>query len=371
MSAFHWHRLLAVTLKELVQLRRDRLTHAMIIGIPIMLLLLFGYAINLDVRELPAVVVDQAQTARSRQAIAELGQTQVLDFRYASPDPARAQALIRDGRAEVAVIVPPDFEHRLAGDQPLLQLVVDGADQVIQQAVRQLTLLPLRAVLNGTPAATPTPASTDIAVLPLYNPQRRAPLNTVPGLIGVLLAMTMVMFTAIALVREREQGNLEFLIVTPLSSAELTLGKVLPFVLIGLLQTTLVLLLGHLIFKVPVRGSLLDLYAAALLFVVACLALGIFISTLVKSQFQAMQAAFFSFLPQILLSGFMFPFDGMPRPAQWLAELLPLTHFVRLARAIMLRGVGLAPLWQDLSALLLFTLVMLTVAILRVHKRLD
>jgi len=187
----------------------------------------------------------------------------------------------------------------------------------------------------------------------------------------VILTMTMVLFTAMALVRERERGNMEMLIATPVSPWELTLGKVLPFVAIGLVQVSVVLLLGRLIFAVPIRGHLVDVYAAALVFIVASLSLGVFLSTLARSQFQSMQLAFFTFLPQILLSGFMFPYAGMPRPAQWLAEILPLTHFIRLIRGIALRGAGLAELWPELAALGVFTAVLLGVSVARVHKRLD
>jgi ABC-2 type transport system permease protein len=210
-----------------------------------------------------------------------------------------------------------------------------------------------------------------VEIVNFYNPGRRAPVNTVPGLIGVILTMTMVLFTAMALVRERERGNLEFLIATPVSPTELTVGKVLPFVGIGLLQVSLVLLLGVVIFHVPINGSLVDVYAASLVFIVASLALGVFLSTLAKSQFQAMQLAFFTFLPQILLSGFMFPYAGMPRPAQWLAEIFPMTHFMRLIRGILLRAATLADLWPELAALGVFIVVVLGIAIARTRKRLD
>ncbi|MDX1804333.1 MAG: ABC transporter permease [Alcanivorax sp.] len=369
MNLFNLRRLLAVVLKELSQLRRDRLTFAMIIGIPTMQLLLFGYAINLDVRNLPAAVVDQAHTSQSRQVLDQLQQSQVLTFVELLPTPEAANRALQSGEVKMAVVIPADFEQRLAEPgRPAIQVLVDGSDQVVQQAARQLSLFPVREFLSGRDVSTPAP---QIQVATYYNPQRQAPLNTVPGLIGVILTMTLVMFTAIALVREREHGNLEFLITTPLSSAELTIGKVLPFVAIGLVQTTLILLLGKLIFQVPVHGSLLDLYAAALVFIIASLALGIFISTLVSSQFQAMQAAIFSFLPQLLLSGFMFPYEGMPRLAQWIAEVMPLTHFIRLVRGIMVRGAGFADLWPDLLALLAFALVTMVIATLRVHKRLD
>lgn len=204
-----------------------------------------------------------------------------------------------------------------------------------------------------------------------YNPERRSPINIVPGLIGVILTMTMVMFTGVAIVRERERGNMELLIATPVSRAELMIGKVLPYALIGLVQTTLVLALGMWLFDVPIRGSALDVYVAAVLLILASLTLGLLISTLAQSQFQAMQMTFFVFLPSILLSGFMFPFAGMPQVVQWLAEVLPLTHFLRLIRGVMLRGARLLELWPDVLALLVFTVVMMTLAILRFRKRLD
>lgn len=204
-----------------------------------------------------------------------------------------------------------------------------------------------------------------------YNPQRRSAINIVPGLIGIILTMTMVMFTAVAIVRERERGNMELLIATPLSRSELMVGKVLPYAVIGLVQTTLVLLLGMWLFEVPVRGSVLDVYLAAVLLITANLALGLLISTRAQSQFQAMQMTMFVFLPSILLSGFMFPFAGMPRIVQWLAEILPLTHFLRLVRGIMLRGARWWELWPEVLALLGFIVVMMTLAILRFRKRLD
>jgi ABC-2 type transport system permease protein len=288
----------------------------------------------------------------------------VLNLRYHLSSPQELDNLLRQGKISAALVVPTDFEARLErNERSVLQIVVDGSDQVVQASARQLAAFPLPGDDRSR--------SGRIEVLNLYNPQRLAPVNTVPGLIGVILTMTMVLFTATALVREREHGNLEMLIATPVSPWELTLGKLLPFAAIGLVQVSVVLLLGKLLFAVPLRGSLSELYLASLVFICASLALGVFISTLARSQFQAMQMAFFTFLPQILLSGFMFPFAGMPKAAQWLAELLPLTHFLRLVRGIMLRGAGLVELWPALAALLLFTLLMLGVAVTRVHKRLD
>ena len=355
-------RLGAIVLKELRQLRRDRLTFAMIVGIPVMQLVLFGFAINMDVRNLDAAVLDQADTARSREVVAELGSSQVLNLRYHLSAPQQIDRLLREGKISAALVIPADFEARLQRkDEAPLQLIVDGSDQVVQSAARQLATYPLPGWSQ--------PAS--MTLVNFYNPERLAPLNTVPGLIGVILTMTMVLFTAIALVRERERGNMEMLITTPVSPWELTIGKVLPFVGIGLIQVTVILIVGRLIFDVPVRGSLAELYAACLLFIIASLTLGIFVSTLAQSQFQAMQLAFFTFLPQILLSGFMFPFAGMPKAAQWFAEILPLTHFLRLARGIMLRSAGLLELWQEMLVLLVFTVVMMSIAVARVRKRLD
>ena len=366
-------RLLAVVRKELIQLGRDRLTFAMIVGIPTLQLLLFGFAINLDVRHLPAAVLDQANTARSRELVAELASSQVVDFRHRVIAPQEIASLMRRGDISAAVIVPPDFENRLERpDQPAWQVVVDGSDQSVQAAARQLGSFPLASLDYGTsafrPGTRPTPG---VEIVNLYNPERLAPINTVPGLIGVILTMTMVIFTAMAIVRERERGNMEMLIATPLSPLELTIGKVVPYVVIGLVQVTLILILGLTVFAVPVRGSLSGVYVASLAYICATLALGVFISTMAKSQFQAMQMAFFTFLPQILLSGFMFPFDGMPLFAQWLAEVFPLTHFLRLIRGIMLRNAGMGEMWIELAALGAFVVVVMGIASARFRKTLD
>jgi len=355
----------AVMVKELRQMMRDRMTLAMMIGIPTLQLLLFGYAINLDVRHLPAAVADLADTAGSRALVRDLFATDVILPVAAARTPAQIQDLIRQGRIQVGIVVPADFERRLGEGREVLQVIVDGADTSVQSAARQLAQMPLDGRLSTAQA------QARISVLPLYNPQRVSAINVVPGLIGVILTMTLVMFTAMAIVRERERGNLEMLITTPVSSAELMVGKVLPYIAVGLVQATLVMVLGGWLFDVPVRGGLLAVYAAAILLIVANLSLGLLISTRAQSQFQAMQMTFFLFLPSILLSGFMFPFDGMPRLAQWLAEILPLTHFMRLIRGVMLRGATLPELWPDALALAVFTAVMMTLAILRFRKRLD
>lgn len=355
----------AVMVKELRQMSRDRMTLAMMIGIPTLQLLLFGYAINLDVRHLPAAVADQADTAGSRALVRDMLATDVIEPVAAAQTPEQIQALIRAGRIEVGLVVPPDFERRLSEGREVMQVIVDGADTAVQGAARQLAQMPLDGRLSTAQSGA------RISVLPLYNPQRKSAINVVPGLIGVILTMTLVMFTAMAIVRERERGNLEMLITTPVSSAELMLGKVLPYIAVGLVQASLVLLLGGWLFEVPVVGGLLPVYVVSMLLIVANLSLGLLISTVAQSQFQAMQMTFFLFLPSILLSGFMFPFDGMPWPAQWLAEVLPLTHFMRLIRGVMLRGAALPELWPDALALAGFSVVMMTLAIARFRKRLD
>ena len=367
-----WARLRAVMLKEVRQMRRDRVTLAMIVGIPVMQLVLFGYAINLNLRGLDAGIADQANTAGSRALVMDMLATGVIRPKRVADTPQQLMEQMRRGEISVGVVVPPDFERRRSDGREAVQVLVDGSDTVVQGAAVQLAQMPLdnsRALANATGARETT--TQQIGVVSFYNPQRRSAVNIVPGLIGVILTMTMVLFTGVAIVRERERGNMELLIATPITRSELMIGKVLPYVAIGLVQVTLVLLLGAWLFQVPLRGSLLDAYAASLLLIVANLAMGLMISTLAKSQFQAMQMSFFAFLPSILLSGFMFPFAGMPKPVQWLAELLPLTHFLRLIRGILLRGADLVELWPSALALLAFTAVMMAVAISRFRKRLD
>jgi ABC-2 type transport system permease protein len=339
----------------------------MIVGLPLIQMLLFGYAINFDVRNLRAVVVDEANTTASRDYIAALVATQVIAQPRPAGSGAAADAELRTGHASVAVLIPRDFDRRIQdGTRPAAQIIVDGAEPSIQSAVSGLAALPLRA-RHGTLQNS----FRAIEIRTYYNPERRTAVQIVPALIGVILSVTMVLFTAGAIVRERERGNLELLIATPVGRAELLVGKFLPYVAIGLVQTTLILLVGRWLFEVPIVGSLPQLYVAALLFVAASLALGLLVSTFAQTQFQAFQLAFMTMLPSILLSGFMFPFDGMPKFAQWIAELVPLTHFNVLVRGIVLRGAGLAELTPQLLKLLVFTLAMFFIAMLRFRKRLD
>ncbi len=361
-------RLSAIATKEIRQLRRDRLTFGMIVGVPLLQILLFGYAINLDVRHLRAGVVDYAQTSASRALVRAAQATQVLDIVSHADSVAELETQLQRGEIVVGIVLPADLERRLQDrSRPAGQLLIDGSDPTIEGIAGQLLNLPV-PLGGAVPVAAPAPT---FALRPYYNPEHRSAVNIVPGLVGVILNLTMVLFTAVAIVRERERGNLEMLITTPVRTPELMLGKILPYIVIGYVQLTLILLLGAWLFDVPLAGSLADLLLAALFFIAATLALGLLISTLAQTQFQAMQLTVFTFLPSILLSGFMFPFDGMPTVARWLAELLPLTHFVRLTRGIMLRGAELWEMPMELMALTIFFTLMLVLALLRFRKRLD
>ena len=360
-------RIVAVVRKETLQLRRDRLSFGMVFGVPIMQLLLFGYAINQDVRHLTAGVADLAGTQRSRTLVADAEASQVVDVVSTAHSAKGLVRLLRRGEIVVGILIPHDFERRVAtGGRPTAQLLVDGSDPVVLSAAQLLAETPI-----ATKSASTRPNTPSFEVRAFYNPERRSPVQIVPGLIGVILTMTMTLFTAVAIVRERERGNLELLITTPVRTPELMVGKIVPYMVLGMVQVTLVLAIGAALFDVPVRGSLGDVYGASLIFVTATLGLGLLISTLVTTQFQAFQLTFFAFLPQILLSGFMFPFDGMPKAARWLAEVFPLTHFVRIIRGIMLRGATLSEVGRDLWPLGLFFLTTMLLATARFRKRLD
>jgi len=366
-------RLRAVALKEVRQLSRDRVTFGMIVGVPLMQIILFGYAINYDVRNLATVVQDDANSSMSREFIAQLKATQVVHVRYTTRSSDELAQLMREGRASMAVVIPRDFERRLQADtRPVVQILVDGSQPQLAVVASGIAAVPIltrhgEGPYSGGKRMTPR----RIEIRTLYNPEKRTAVQIVPALIGVILTKTMVLFTSGAIVRERERGNLELLIATPLSSLELMVGKLLPYVFIGLIQTTIILIVGAWLFSVPVVGRLIDLYAAALVFIAATLGLGLFVSTIAQTQFQAFQLAFLTLLPSILLSGFMFPFEGMPEAAQWLAQLLPLTHFNVIIRGIMLRGADLPEAWLQLLKLAGFLGVMLLVAVVRFKKRLD
>ncbi len=360
-------RILAIITKEVRQLARDRLTFGMILGIPLMQILLFGFAINFDVRDLRAAVVDDARTTHSRALVAAMEATGVIELAAPSPDLPHLQRRMQRGEVSIGIVIPADFERRrLGNDRAVVQLLIDGAEPMVDAVARGLAAVPMPGRAGSYPLRVPV-----FEVRTEYNPERRTAVQVVPALIGVILNMTMVIFTAAAIVRERERGNLELLIATPIRSWELMAGKLLPYVFIGLVQTTLILTVGARIFDVPINGSLLDLYLAAALFIAATLTLGLVISTFARTQFQAFQMSFLTLLPSILLSGFVFPFDGMPRLAQWIAQLLPLTHFVEMIRGILLRGAPLAAMQVPALKLGVFLIIALAIATLRFHKRLD
>jgi ABC-2 type transport system permease protein len=360
-------RLMAIMRKEVRQMLRDRLTFAMILGIPLMQILLFGYAINYDVRNISTAIADQANTSLSREFIAHLDQTQVTRVDYRVGTANDLEELLDAGEISIGVFIPADFDRRiLDSNRAAVHMFVDGSDPTIGGIVDSLRSMPVGFDSGATPRQL-----AQIEVRSYYNPERRTPVNVIPGLIGVILTMTMMIFTAVAIVRERERGNLELLINTPVTSAELMIGKVVPYIVIGLLQLLVTLLAGDILFDVPVRGSIAELYVAAFLFIAANLALGLFISTTVSTQFQAMQLTFFLIMPSILLSGFIFPFDGMPEFAQYIGNVLPITHFIRLTRGIMLREASLGDMPGALIYLTAFTVVTITAASLRFSKRLD
>lgn len=362
-----FQRVHAIASKEVRQLHRDRLTGGMVVGIPLIQILIFGYGINLDVRYIRAGVVDYANTSASRALVSQLEASQVVQFVERAPDVLALRRSLAAGNISAGLYIPPDFERRRAErDRPVAQVLIDGSEPGIEGALRALAAMPLR--LRAGDYAMP---ERPLEVLTEYNPERRTAVQIVPALIGVILNMTMVIFTAIALVRERERGNLELLITTPVRSVELMIGKLAPYVVVGLVQTTIVLATGVLLFDVPINGPLWQLYAGASLFIAATLALGLVISTVAQTQFQAMQLGFFTMLPSILLSGFMFPLAGMPRLAQWLAQVLPLTHFNSIVRGVVLRGAQLADLTVPLLKLSAFLVVAVTIAALRFRKRLG
>ncbi len=358
-------RIWAIAIKEIRHLRRDHLTGGMIAGIPIVMTLLFGYAINNDVRGLSAAVVDDSNTSASRKLVAAARATQVVDSIIAARNPWELEQLLANGSIAIGIVIPQDFEKRLALNQrPFAQLLVDDSDPVVLGVAQGIATLPIDEINQKDLSKT-------FEVRALYNPERRSALFIVPGLCGVILTLTMVLFTATAIVRERERGNLELLITTPVTSLELMTGKILPYVVIGYIQVSLILLLGVYLFNLPLRGSLTEFYLAVGIFVPSVLTLGLIISTIASSQFQAFQLTFVTFLPQLLLSGFMFPFEGMPKTVQHFAEVFPLTHFLRITRGILIKDAPLISLTTELWPLMIFFAVGMLFATLRFKKRLD
>ncbi len=362
-------RILAICQKEFFHLVRDRLTFGMVIMIPLIQLVLFGYTINTDVRDVPAAVADQLNNSFSRQLIMDLQTTQVIRFTEVAHDAEELSHLIRQGVVSVGLVIPEDAEKRFYdGQQAIAQLLVDGSDTVLASAVNSLKNFPFSpgGVISNTDM------QETVSVRLFYNPEKRSALFTVPGLLGIILTMTMILFTSIAIVRERERGNIELLIATPVKNLELMIGKIIPYIVIGLIQVGIILELGVLLFKIPVGPSnILSIYVVCFVFILANLTLGLMISTVAPNQLAAMQMFVFIFLPSILLSGFMFPFVAMPIAAQKIAEILPATHFLRIIRGIILRDQAISGVLPDLYYLLGFTLFFLTISTIRFTKKLE
>lgn len=365
----------AMLWKEFIQMRRDRFTLAMMIGIPMIQIALFGYAIQTEVRHLKMAVLDQSKSAQSRALVAAMVNTGNFDLVSEAADRDEIKRLIETGRVSAGLIIPPDFARDLKRRrEATAQVLIDAADPLSSSAAiaagAQIGAVQTRALQPSSGGALGFP-SIDVRVRPWYNPGLRSSVYIVPGIIGVLLSMTMVIIASIAVVRERERGTLEQLIVTPINKTSLMLGKIVPFLLVGYVQVTVILLVGRVLFQVPIEGSIAALYVGALPFVVASLGVGLLVSTAVKNQAQAMQLGFFYLLPNILLSGFMFPRAAMPEPAQWVGAVLPLTYFLTVLRGILLKGLGLAELWRELAILSGFAVVLVTLAVFRFHKRID
>jgi ABC-2 type transport system permease protein len=372
-------RMMAVLAKEFTQLVRDRLTYAMIIGIPIIQLLLFGYAINSDPKHLPTVVLVQDQGQYARSVLGALQRSDYFHIRYTARSPTEMDELIERGAVQFAITIPGDFTRRVVRqDKPQILVEADASDPSASgPAVAALAALPQYALmhdLKGPVASAAGPSSPkpfEVIVQRRYNPESITSYNIVPGLVATILTMTLVMMTSLAMTRETERGTMETLLSTPLRPIEVMVGKLTPFVLVGIIQATIIISMARLLFGVPMAGGWAALILGLFLFIVGSLSLGFLVSTVARNQLQAMQMSFFYFLPSILLSGFLFPFRGMPEWAQWLGTVLPVTHMLRVVRGAMLKGVGIVEAAPSLGALALFVLLVASMAIMKYRTTLD
>ncbi|CAB3641683.1 MULTISPECIES: ABC transporter permease [Achromobacter] len=377
LQGFSWSRWWSMVLKEFLQLRRDRITFGMIVGLPIMQLALFGYAINTDPKQMPTAVIAADHSPFTRSFVAAMKSSDYFHIIEELDNEEAGRAALAQGRVLFVLTIPPDFSRKLLrGERPALLIEADATDPMatglaigaatqLSQAVATKDLTgPLASLAGGQPPF-------DVLVHQLYNEEQISQYNTVPGLMGVILTMTLVMMTGLAMTRERERGTMENLLAMPVLPIEVMTGKIVPYIAIGLIQSSIILLAAHFVFHVPFQGSLLAVYLSALVFVAANLTVGITLSSLAQNQLQAMQLTMFYFLPNMLLSGFMFPFQGMPMWAQYLGNLLPLTHFNRLIRGILLKGNGWWDLWPSIWPLLVFTVVVMTAAVKFYRRTLD
>ena len=377
MMNFSWRRMLAVFIKEFQQMMRDRLTFAMAVGIPIIQLVLFGYAINTDPKGLPTAVVSNDSSVMARSLVAALQNTGYFRVTHSGTREDEGEALLETGQVQFLLVIPPDFTQRLVrGERPALLLAVDATDPsasgnaiaalnlLATQALRHDLTGPLRALQNAPPPF-------ELRIHKRYNPEGLSRYNIVPGLIGTILTMTMVMLTGLGMTRERERGTMENLLATPVRPGEVMVGKILPYVVIGYIQIGVVMLAAFFLFEVPMVGSFALLMAMIGVFIVANLGVGFTFSTIARNQLQAVQMTFFFFLPSMLLSGFMFPFRAMPQWAQWIGEVLPLTHFLRIVRGILLKGNTAAQILPELWPMLAFLFVAAVIALKRYRQTLD
>ena len=377
MRRFTLHRLWAIVLKEFIQMRRDRVTFGMMVGIPLMQLTLFGFAINSDPRHLPTALRIADHGPFARTLVAAMRQSEYFTVVREAQTEDEAARLLQLGEVQFVINIPEDFSRRLLrGERPMVLVEADATDPAATgpaiAAARVLANAVLDRELIGPLARLRSKAGPiDFQVHAHYNPENITQYNVVPGLMGVVLTMTMVVITALAITRERERGTMENLLATPLRPFEVMVGKIIPYIVVGYIQVTLILLASHFFFHVPMVGSLLLVYGVSFLFIAANLAMGITFSTLAQNQLQAVQMAFFFFLPSILLSGFMFPFRGMPDWAQAIGSCLPLTHFLRIVRGILLKGNGPAEIAPELWPLLLFLAVAMAVGVKRYRQTLD
>jgi len=375
--AFNFHRFLAVVIKEFIQMRRDRMTFGMMVGVPLMQLMLFGFAINSNPKHLPTAVYAADNSPFARTIVWSLRNSSYFDITREAHSEAEIKTLLAENKVQFAVTVPVDFSRKLLrGEKPQLLLEADATDPsavgFAMSAINTLALTVVNRDLTGPLAklrASPQPFT--VITHQHYNPESISQYNIVPGLMGVILTMTMVMFTGLAITRERESGTMENLLSTPVHPGEVILGKIVPYIMVGYIQVFLILLAAKFLFDVPIVGSVPLLLVLAFLFIVAHLTVGITFSTIAQNQRQAMQMGMFFFLPNILLSGYMFPFRGMPQWAQTIGECLPLTHFLRIVRGILLKGNGLVECAPDLWPIALFLAVMLTIGITRYRPTLD
>jgi ABC-2 type transport system permease protein len=368
-----WRRSYAMLVKEFIQLRRDRVSFAMIIMIPVVQLLLFGFAINTTPRNLPTAVLLQEDSDLARSILKALENTSYFRFVKEVHDVAEFDDLLTSGKVLFGVEIPRGFERAVRrGDYPALLVAADATDPVAAgSALSSLGMVVQTALSHDLNVGEPPSLPFEIRAHARYNPAASSRLNIVPGLVGTILTMTMLIFTALSVTREIERGTMESLLSMPITPVEVMLGKIIPYVLVGFIQATLIISIGIFLFGVPVRGSLIMLALLSTLFITTNLSIGYTFSTIAQNQLQAMQMSLMFFLPSILLSGFMFPFLGMPKWAQYIGEGLPLTHYLRIVRAIMLKGAMLQNLEYDTTALVLLMLLAMTIAVLRFRRTLD